>query len=83
MVMHRLAAIAALLIALMPAATTDATQQGDLVIKQWKAMDLCAQKAQAAFPDATPEANAKRDAQLQACLQGQNLPPREPLSPHQ
>lgn len=77
--MSRLA-IAVALIALAPAAAT-ATQQGDIVAKQWKAMDLCAKKAHDAFPDFTPEANAKRDAQLQACLEGQNLPPRAPLAP--
>ena len=77
--MHRLVA-ALLFVALTPAAAV-ASQQGVIVMKKWKTMDLCAQQAQAAFPDFTPEANAKRDARLKECLAGQNLPPREPLSP--
>jgi hypothetical protein len=63
--------------------TAWASQQGVIVLRNWKAMDSCTQKAHTAFPDYTAEANAKRDAALQACLAGQNLPPREPLSsPH-
>lgn len=57
------------------------SQQGGIAIKKWKAMDACAVQAHAAFPDYTPEANAKREARLQECLAGQNLPPRAPLSP--
>ena len=34
------------------------------------------QQAQIAFPDFTPEANAKREARLKDCLAAQNLPPR-------
>jgi hypothetical protein len=71
-----------LLLLLLSAATASASQQGLIVLHNWKAMDLCTQKAHAAFPDYTAEANAMRDAALQACLAGQNLPPREPLSPH-
>jgi hypothetical protein len=61
---------------LLPAAAA-ASQQGVVVVQKWKLADKCAQEAQAAFPDFTPEANAKRDAKLKACLAGQNLPPRE------
>ena len=77
--MNRLA-IAFSLLVLAPAAAS-ASQQGVIAVKKWKAMDTCAGQAQAAFPDFTPEANAKRDAKLKECLAGQNLPPREPLSP--
>jgi hypothetical protein len=58
-----------------------ASQQGIVVEKRWKIMDNCARQAQAAFPDFTADANAKRDAKLKECLAGQNLPPREPASP--
>ncbi|HTV89831.1 MAG TPA: hypothetical protein VME41_12515 [Stellaceae bacterium] len=71
-----------LLLALVVPAVAAQTQQGLQVMKKWSAMDQCAKKAQAAFPDFTAEADTKRDAQLQACLEGQNLPSREPLSPH-
>lgn len=73
--MYRLAA-ALVVFVLIPAAGL-ASQQGVVVVQKWKLSDKCAQQAQAAFPDFTPEANAKRDAKLQECLAGQNLPPRE------
>ncbi|HLY46434.1 MAG TPA: hypothetical protein VKQ73_12695 [Stellaceae bacterium] len=60
-----------------------ASQPGVVAMKNWKTMDLCTKKAQMAFPDYTAESNARRDAQLKACLAGQNLPPREPLAPPQ
>ena len=71
--------LAALMLA--PASAGAVSQQGGIAIKKWKAMDGCAVQAQAAFPDYTPEANAKREARLNECLAGQNLPPRAPLSP--
>jgi hypothetical protein len=77
--MFRLAIL--LLLALAAPALAAETQQGVVVMKKWAAMDQCAKKAQAAFPDFTPESNAKREAQLQACLEIQNLPPRTPLAP--
>ena len=55
-----------------------ATQQGQSAIRGWKAMDNCARQAQTAYPDFSPEANAKRDAKLKECLSGNGLPPREP-----
>lgn len=73
--MYRLAA-ALLALILIPAAAL-ASQQGVVVVQKWKLSDKCTQQAQAAFPDFTPEANAKREAKLQECLAGQNLPPRE------
>jgi len=77
--MTRVAAVLAVL-ALAPAAA-HASQQGANAMKKWKAMDACAIQAQAAFPDLTPESNAKRDARLKECLAGQNLPPRGSPSP--
>jgi hypothetical protein len=75
--MRRLAGwvVAAALLVATPAA---ATQSGLTAIRNWHAMDDCAKKAQAAFPDYTADANAKRDAKLKACLEEHNLPPRAP-----
>jgi hypothetical protein len=74
------AAVALVIAALAPGMAL-ASQQGMAVEQSWHAMDTCAKQAQAAFPDFTAEANAKREAKLQQCLSGQELPPREPLSP--
>ena len=60
--------------------TAEASQQGQAVIGYWKAADKCAKQAQAAYPDYSAEANAKRDAALKNCLNGSNLAPRQPLS---
>jgi Tfp pilus assembly protein FimT len=60
-----------------------ASQQGTQVIKNWKTSDKCAQQAQAAFPDFTAEANAKRDAKLKECLEINRLAPRAPSAPGQ
>ena len=57
-----------------------ATQQGQQVNTNWRAADRCAKEAQAAYPDYSAESNAKRDAQVKACLNSYNLAPREPLS---
>ena len=73
--------VAAFLLLALSAGAAAASQQGMLVEKRWKVMDNCTKKAQAAYPDFTAEANAKRDAKLQECLAGENLPPREPASP--
>lgn len=73
--MTRIAVLAIGLI--LAAATAQASQQGIQVIKNWKVSDLCAKKAQQAFPDFTAEANAKRDAKLKECLEQSNLPPRQ------
>ena len=48
---------------------------------KWKVMDKCAKQAQEAFPDFTTDAEAKRQASLQQCLDAGNLPPRQPLMP--
>jgi hypothetical protein len=69
---------AALLLAAGPAA---ATQQAVTAMANWKAMDNCARQAQAAYPDFTADAAAKRDAALKQCLEGGNLPPRQPEMP--
>jgi hypothetical protein len=57
-----------------------ATQQGNGAIAKWKTMDKCARQAQTAFPDFSPDSNAKRDAALKNCLNANNLPPRDPLA---
>ena len=70
--------LAALL--LLSIGRAEASQQGNAVVNSWKAADKCAKQAQAAYPDYTAEANAKRDAKLKECLNAGNLSPREPLS---
>ena len=72
--------ILALLLALAPGVAR-ATQQGVVVTQKWKTMDVCAKQAQAAFPDYSADSQAKRDAKLKECLQGNSLPPRDPLAP--
>lgn len=72
--------ILALLLALVPGAAR-ASQQGVVVTKKWKTMDVCAKQAQTAFPDYSADSQAKRDAKLKECLQGNSLPPRDPLAP--
>ena len=73
--MNRLAPAVILLALAVPAAAF-ATDRGVQVMKNWKSSDQCARDAQAAFPDFTAEATAKRDAKLKECLAGRNLPPR-------
>ena len=73
-------AIPLLILALAPAAAW-ASQQGVVVMKNWKTMDQCAREAQTAFPDYTAEANEKRAAKEKECLEGKNLPPRETPAP--
>jgi hypothetical protein len=58
-----------------------ATLAGQAAIKRWAAMDQCEREAQAAFPDYSADAVAKRDAKLNECLESKDLPPRAPLSP--
>ncbi len=77
--MHRVIGVAFLLTVGLVAGPVAATQQGVDAMKRWKQMDDCARRAQTAYPEYTAEANAKRDATLKACLNGANLPPREPL----
>ena len=77
--MIRLASIVLLLV--LTAAQAHATGQGVQVTKKWKTMDLCTKLAQTAYPDFTAEANAKREAAVKSCLEGNNLPPREPVAP--
>jgi hypothetical protein len=61
--------------------TAFATLAGQAAIKKWAVMDQCEREAQAAFPDYSAEAVAKRDAKLNECLESKALPPRAPLSP--
>jgi hypothetical protein len=79
--MKRVILMFVLLLALTPGLAQGATQQATGVMKNWKTGDNCAKQAQAAFPDFTPEANAKRDAKLKECLEANRLAPRESLSP--
>jgi hypothetical protein len=65
---------------ILSVASAQATQQGQTALGLWKLMDVCARQAQTAYPDYNPESNAKRDARLKACLNANNLPPREPLA---
>lgn len=65
-----------LILALAPGAAW-ASQQGLVVMKNWKAMDQCTSEAQTAFPDYTAESNEKRAAKEKECLARKNLPPRE------
>jgi hypothetical protein len=71
-------AAAALLLLVNAAA---ATQQGITAIAKWKIMDNCAKQAQAAFPDFTADAQAKREAKLKQCLEASDMPPRQPEAP--
>ena len=68
-----------MIVLLLVPAAAGASQQGVIEMQRWRAMDVCAKQAQAAFPDFTADANQKRDARLQECLRGNNLPPRAPL----
>jgi hypothetical protein len=76
--MKRVIAILALLLVFAPGAAQAISQQGAGVMRNWKTGDNCAKQAQTAFPDFTPEANAKRDAKLKECLEANHLAPREP-----
>jgi hypothetical protein len=40
----------------------------------WKLRDVCTMQAQKAYPDYTPESNAKRQKALDTCLRQNNLP---------
>ena len=77
--MNRLALLLGAMLLLL-AGTVEASQQGQTAVGYWKAADKCAKQAQAAYPDYSAEANAKRDAALKNCLNGSNLAPRQPLS---
>ena len=77
--MNRLGFLIAAL--LLFAGTGEASQQGQVVLNNWKAADKCAKQARAAYPDYSAEANAKRDAKLKECLNAGNLTPRQPLAP--
>ena len=61
------------------AAGAQASPAGQQAMRNWGAMDQCAKDAQAAFPDYSAEAYAKRDAKMKECLEKKSLPPRTPL----
>jgi hypothetical protein len=78
--MCRLANSLAIVLLSLVGTAEAATQQGLQVNSNWRTADKCAKEAQVAFPDYSAESNAKRDAQLKACLNSHNLAPRQPLS---
>ena len=78
--MYRLAYSLATVLLFLIGTAEAATQQGQQVNSNWRTADKCAKQAQAAYPDYSAESNAKRDAQLKACLNSNNLAPRGPLS---
>jgi hypothetical protein len=45
--------------------------------KKWLGSDYCSKKAYQAYPDYTADSIVKRDLELQKCLAGNNLPPRD------
>jgi hypothetical protein len=77
--MNRLGLLLAAVLLLL-IGTAEASQQGQTAAAYWKAADKCAKEAQAAYPDYSADANAKRDAKLKECLNASNLAPRQPLS---
>ena len=77
--MNRLALLLGAVLLLL-AGAVEASQQGQTAVGYWKAADKCAKQAQAAYPDYSAEATAKRDAALKDCLNVRNLAPRQPLS---
>jgi hypothetical protein len=78
--MTRRIAFATVFIALVTPITAIAyTQNGQQMMRNWATSDKCAAQAQKAFPDFTPESNAKRDAQMKNCLSGNIVPPRGDL----
>jgi hypothetical protein len=83
--MHRIVPLILLSVLLVPllAGAAFASQQGEVVLKRWRVMDICAHQAQLAHPDYTAASNAARDAQMNACLNANNLPPRAPALPPQ
>lgn len=57
-------------------ARADAQQTQSFAI--WRQMDDCARQANKAFPDHTPEGNAKREVARQECLRTHRLPVSAP-----
>ena len=57
-----------------------ATQQGQQALRNWKQMDNCAKQAQTAYPNFDAASNVQREAKLKACLETNQLPPREPFA---
>jgi hypothetical protein len=73
----RLVALAVGALVLASAGTAMATQAGVNAMLGWKTADSCAKQAQTRYPDFTADSNAKRDAMLKACLEQNELPPRQ------
>lgn len=57
----------------LPAAAV-ADQQWKSNSAIWKLRDTCTTQAQKAYPDYTPESNAKRQKAREDCLRASNLP---------
>jgi hypothetical protein len=81
--MHRLCWLFLFALPIVAAPAEASTVQGNVVIQNWKRADLCARQAQTAHPAFTAAENAERQAALDRCLEKNNLPPRQPLSPPQ
>ena len=78
---HRAGIAAFFVVLAVPIAALANTALGNQAMKRWAVSDRCAQQAQKAFPDFTPEAIAQRDAALKRCLAANNLAPRAPELP--
>jgi hypothetical protein len=59
-------------LSLPQAAVADQTWKTNNAI--WGVRDKCTRQAQQAYPDYTPESNAKREKARLTCLRGNNLP---------
>ena len=59
--------------ALAAPARAGSSQQRDADV-EWHIADDCARKAFRAFPDYTPEGNARRENYRRDCLRGKGLP---------
>ena len=79
--MVRVGAVVIAVLIFFASGSAHASGAGTAAIKNWGVMDQCAREAQAAYPDYTAEAYAKRYAKLKTCLAGKDLPPRAPLAP--
>ena len=69
------AAMAAVLLSLMPARADDSQTNANMA---WKQGDACARAAFKKFPDYTAESNAKREAARRTCLRNHRLPEPAP-----
>jgi hypothetical protein len=73
---RRVASVALFAALALPVTTRAASLNGTTEMHRWAATDRCAAAVHKAYPDFTPESDAKRDAAMKSCLASQNLPPR-------